>query len=65
LPQAGSWNLNLITAERASDTLEPHVRDGLGLQVLGMITLTASLSAAVVQRGDTAQHWLGDRDSSA
>jgi transcriptional regulator with XRE-family HTH domain len=60
LPRAGSWSRNLIAAERAADKLEPHVRDGLGLQVLGMITLTASLSAAVVQRGDTAQHWLGE-----
>jgi len=60
LPRAGSWSRNLVAAGRAADTLEPHVRDGLGRQVLGMITLTASLSAAVVQRGDTAQHWLGE-----
>ena len=60
LPRAGSWSRNLIAAERAADTLEPHARDPLGLQVLGMITLTAALSAAVVQRGDTAQHWLSE-----
>jgi transcriptional regulator with XRE-family HTH domain len=59
LPRAGSWDRNLVAAERAADTLEPHVRDGLGQQVLGMITLTASLSAAVMQRADAAQHWLG------
>lgn len=60
LPRAGSWNRNLIAAERVADTLQPHAADPLGLQVLGMITLTASLAAASVQRGDTAQHWLSE-----
>jgi transcriptional regulator with XRE-family HTH domain len=45
-------------AERAADNLEPHVHDPLGLQVLGMLTLTASLSAAVAQDSDAAVHWL-------
>ena len=35
-------------------------RDPLGLQVLGMITLTASLAAASIHRGDAAQHWLNE-----
>ena len=65
LPRAGSWNRNLIAAERAADNLEPHARDTLGRQVLGMITLTASLSAAVVQRGDTAEHWLREAEGIA
>ena len=60
LPRAGSWERNLAAAERAADRLQPHARDPLGLQVLGMITLTASLAAASIQRGDTAQHWLSE-----
>jgi transcriptional regulator with XRE-family HTH domain len=58
LPRAGSWERNLVAAERVADQVEPYVSDPLGLQVLGMITLTASLAAASIQRGDTAQHWL-------
>ena len=60
LPRAGSWDRNLTAAERVANQLEPHASDPLGLQVLGMITLTASLAAASVQRGDTAQHWLDE-----
>ena len=58
LPRAGSWQRNLVAAERVADELKPHASHPLGLQVLGMITLTASLAAASIQRGDTAQHWL-------
>lgn len=65
LPRAGSWNRNLAAAERVVDRLQPHVKDPLGLQVLGMITLTASLAAASIQRGDTAQHWLGEASDIA
>jgi transcriptional regulator with XRE-family HTH domain len=60
LPRAGSWDRNLNAAEQAANDLEPHARDQLGLQVLGMLTLTASLSAAAIQRGDTAAHWLDE-----
>ena len=48
LPRAGSWDRNLIAAERVANQLEPHASDPLGLQVLGMIALTASLAAASV-----------------
>jgi len=58
LPRAGSWDRNLAAAEQSANALEPHARDSLGRQVLGMITLTASLSAAVLQRGDSAARWL-------
>ncbi|MGA2830968.1 MAG: helix-turn-helix domain-containing protein [Streptosporangiaceae bacterium] len=58
LPRAGSWDRNLTAAERAASKLEPYAREPLGLQVLGMITLTASLAAASIQRSDTALHWL-------
>lgn len=51
---------SLAAAERAADVLQPHVGTPLGMQVLGMLTLTASLKAASVQRGDTALHWLAE-----
>jgi transcriptional regulator with XRE-family HTH domain len=60
LPRAGSWDRNLTAAEQAAAALEPHAQDPLGKQVLGMLTLTAALSAASMQRGDTAAHWLGE-----
>jgi transcriptional regulator with XRE-family HTH domain len=58
LPRTGSWDRNLSAAEQAANGLEPYAHDPLGLQVLGMLTLTASLSAAAMQQGDTAAHWL-------
>ncbi|HET7017044.1 MAG TPA: helix-turn-helix transcriptional regulator [Streptosporangiaceae bacterium] len=60
LPHVGSWDRNLAAAERCANDLEPHARDALSKQVLGMITLTASMSAAAVQRGDRAVHWLDE-----
>lgn len=60
LPRVGSWDRSLVAAEQAANRLEPYARDPLGLQVLGMLTLTASLAAAALQRGDRASHWLGE-----
>jgi transcriptional regulator with XRE-family HTH domain len=60
LPRAASWGRNLAAAERVANRLQPYAHDPLGLQVLGMITLTASLAAASMQRGDAAQHWLSE-----
>jgi transcriptional regulator with XRE-family HTH domain len=60
LPRAGSWDRNLLAAEQSANNLEPYARDPLGLQVLGMLTLTASLSAAVLQRGERAVQWLDE-----
>ncbi len=65
LPRAGSLDRNLVAAERAASTLEPYAHDPLGLSVLGLITLTASLTAASLQRGDTAAHWLDEASSIA
>jgi transcriptional regulator with XRE-family HTH domain len=62
LPRAGSWDRNLAAAEQAANELEPHARNPLGRQVLGMLTLTASLSAASIQRGDRASHWLSEAE---
>jgi transcriptional regulator with XRE-family HTH domain len=60
LPRAGSLDRNLTAAERAASALEPYAHDPLGLAVLGMITLTASLTAAALQQGDAASHWLSE-----
>lgn len=65
LPRAGSWDRNLIAAERAANELEPYASEPLGLQVLGMITLSASLAAASLQRSDTALHWLDEASGIA
>jgi transcriptional regulator with XRE-family HTH domain len=65
LPKAGSLDRNLAAAERAASLLEPHAHDPLGLQVLGMITLTAALSAASLQQGDSAAGWLDEAQAIA
>jgi transcriptional regulator with XRE-family HTH domain len=58
LPRVGSWERSLVAAENAASRLEPHAVSSAGKQVLGMLTLTAALSAAALQRGDAAGHWL-------
>lgn len=58
LSRAASRDRTLVAAERAASQLEPHAHDPLGLQVLGMLSLTASLSAAAIQRESTAARWL-------
>jgi len=65
LPRAGSWDRSLVAAEQSANQLQPYARDPLGLEVLGMITLTASLSAAAAQRADQAAHWLDEAASVA
>ncbi|GLY86012.1 helix-turn-helix domain-containing protein [Actinoallomurus iriomotensis] len=51
-------DVTLAVAERAADDLESHVEDSTGIQVLGMLTLAAALSATVVFRYDLAEDWL-------
>lgn len=58
MPKAGAWDRTLIAAERAANRLEPHVSNATDIQVLGMLSLTAALAAATLNRGDTAQDWL-------
>ncbi len=58
LPRAGSWDRTLVAGEWNASALEPQLRDPLGLQVLGMVTLTTSLAVASLQRSDRAAHWL-------
>jgi transcriptional regulator with XRE-family HTH domain len=60
LPRAGSWERILTSAERAAGKLEPHSGTPEGTEVLGMLTLAASLSAAAVQNHRRAEHWLGE-----
>ncbi|HEV2374550.1 MAG TPA: helix-turn-helix transcriptional regulator [Streptosporangiaceae bacterium] len=65
LPRAGSLDRNMAAAEWAANTLEPYAHDLLGLSVLGLLTLTASLTAASLQQGDKASHWLDEATSIA
>lgn len=65
LPRAGSFDRGLVAAERAASALEPHAHDPQSLAVLGMITLTASLTAATLQKGDAASQWLDEASSIA
>jgi len=60
LPRNGMPERKLAVAERAAGQLEPHVRDALGVQVLGMLTLTAAMAAAVIHRGTAAAAWLDE-----
>jgi transcriptional regulator with XRE-family HTH domain len=60
IPKTGSWERANVAAKRAADTLQPHASEGLGAQVLGMLTLTASLTAASLRKSDEANHWLGE-----
>jgi transcriptional regulator with XRE-family HTH domain len=59
-PRERAWDHRLAAAERAADTLEPHARSPLGIQVLGMLTLHAALSAAVARQHQTADQWLAE-----
>jgi Helix-turn-helix domain len=65
LPKAGSLDRNLTVAERAASRLEPYAHDPLGLQVLGMLTLTTALAAASLQKGDATAHWLDEAQAIA
>ncbi|WP_067485170.1 helix-turn-helix domain-containing protein [Actinomadura hibisca] len=60
MPRAGSWSRTLNMAERSAARLQPYARDKRGHEVLGMLTLTASLAAAVVHDGVNAQHWMDE-----
>jgi transcriptional regulator with XRE-family HTH domain len=60
LSRVAAHDRNLLAAERAANHLEAHARDPLGLQVLGMLSLTAALSAAAIQRESTAAGWLDE-----
>lgn len=65
LARAAAHDRTLVAAERVAEQLEPHANDALGLQVLGMINLTAALTAATLQRGDTAVARLGEAERIA
>lgn len=53
-----SWERAMLTAARAAGELEPHAADTEALSVLGMLTLSAALAAAVLQRSDDVEDWL-------
>jgi transcriptional regulator with XRE-family HTH domain len=55
-----SWDRALAMATRAAGTLEPHAHDTEAVSVLGLLTLSAGLAAAVLQRGPDMEHWLSE-----
>ncbi|MBX6766341.1 MAG: helix-turn-helix transcriptional regulator, partial [Actinomadura rubrobrunea] len=60
MPRENSWNRALVAAERAAERLQPHATHRRGLEVLGMLTLSASMAAAAQHKVDTARHWLDE-----
>jgi transcriptional regulator with XRE-family HTH domain len=63
--QMQSWDRALAVAERAAGALEPHTAAGEPACVLGLLTLSAALAAAVLQRGPAMEHWLSESESLA
>lgn len=55
-----SWSARYAAAEKAAAALQPHVRDDLGVQVLGMLTLATALTATVTPNPAQAAHWLDE-----
>jgi transcriptional regulator with XRE-family HTH domain len=58
--QMESWDRALTLAERAAGALEPHAAVGEPACILGLLTLSAALAAAVLQRGPAMEHWLSE-----
>lgn len=58
--QLESWDRALVLAERAAGALEPHASDDGAVCVLGLLTLSAALAAAVLQRGPAVDDWLSE-----
>jgi transcriptional regulator with XRE-family HTH domain len=59
-PRERSWGRRLAAAEFAAESLEPHARTPVGVQVLGMLTLHAALGAAVTHQPRVTDHWLAE-----
>ncbi|WP_327046814.1 helix-turn-helix domain-containing protein [Microbispora sp. NBC_01189] len=57
---ASSWTARYAAAENAAGALQPHARDDLGVQVLGMLTLATALTATVTAKPARADHWLDE-----
>ncbi|MDL4773310.1 helix-turn-helix domain-containing protein [Actinomadura xylanilytica] len=53
-------HLTLAAAEEAANALQPHADSDLGIQVLGMLALAASLTATVVHEYGRAEHWIDE-----
>lgn len=65
LPCDGMPERKLAVAERAADRLEPHASDEQGVEILGMLTLTAAMAAAVVHKDVTVGNWLDEAGALA
>ena len=65
LPHAAGKDRKLAAAERVASELEPHARSQLGRQVLGVLTLAASMAAASIQHDGTASQWMEEAEAVA
>lgn len=63
LPRGTGRDRKLAAAERMASKLEPQARDPLGRQVLGMMTLSASMAGAATLRDDLASHWMAEAEA--
>jgi transcriptional regulator with XRE-family HTH domain len=59
-PRAGTWDRTLRMAERAASDLQSFTSEPGAIEVCGMLTLSASLSAAVLHQGETSTHWMDE-----
>ncbi|MGH3389105.1 MAG: helix-turn-helix domain-containing protein [Actinomadura sp.] len=59
-PRANTWDRTLRMAERAASDLQPFTSTPRAIEVCGMLTLSASLSAAVLHKGDTSTQWMDE-----
>ena len=64
-PGGSTWHRVKVLTSRAADRLQPHVRTGGDMQVLGMLTLNAALAAAATLDNNSAQHWLNEAEDLA
>ncbi|TDD68527.1 helix-turn-helix domain-containing protein [Actinomadura rubrisoli] len=60
MPRENAWGRAQVAAERAADVLQSHATGPLGVQVLGMLTLSASMAAAVQHKGEAAGQWMAE-----
>jgi transcriptional regulator with XRE-family HTH domain len=59
------WERTHIAARRAVDNLEPHAKKPEAIEVLGMLVLMTSLTAAAMKRHDAAKSWLDEAGALA
>ncbi len=57
MPRGGSWDRTLLVAERAVARLQPHAGEPGAVPVLGQLSLTAAMAAAVLAQSEQMTRW--------